>query len=230
MERGRSFWSVGRWVGPSVVVPSDSCRHYLISDQGKQGGAVASVRKRALGVLMALQFEIFVHGEGKRPSVVAASSDETLRDVLVRAGIISAGETDAILVFVGECDEALREADDVEDGVDQHAPVDAHRTLHALGVRAHHHVHHHRCRHVAVDVNFGGQTKHRRFSPATTIAVVAAWARKKFKLDPASASEFRLQICQQTDKPRDDVHLGELVEAPKCAICFDLVKEVTPQG
>jgi hypothetical protein len=43
-------------------------------------------------------------------------------------------------------------------------------------------------------------------------------------------SEFRLQICGTTDKPRDDVHLGELVEAPKCAICFDLVKEVTPQG
>ena len=63
-----------------------------------------------------------------------------------------------------------------------------------------------------------------------TIAVVTAWARKKFKLDPVSASEFRLQICGTTDKPRDDVHLGELVEAPKCAICFDLVKEVTPQG
>jgi hypothetical protein len=177
---------------------------------------------------MASQIEVFVHGQGKKPVVVGASSDETLRDVLVRAGI-PAGETGG-LVFVGECDEALREADDVEDGADEHAPVDANQTLDALGVRAHRHVQHHRCRHVAVDVNFGGKTKHRRFSPATTIAVVAAWARKKFKLDPASASEFRLQICHTTDKPRDDVHLGELVEAPRCAICFDLVKEVTPQG
>jgi hypothetical protein len=179
---------------------------------------------------MASQIEIFVHGQGRKASVVAASSDETLRAVLVRAGMIPAGEAGEVLVFVGECDEALREADDVEDGADQHAPVDANQTLDGLGVRAHHHVHHHRCRHVAVDVNFGGQTKHRRFSPATTIAVVAAWARKKFKLDPVSASEFRLQICGTTDKPRDDVHLGELIEAPKCAICFDLVKEVTPQG
>jgi len=178
---------------------------------------------------MASQIEIFIHGQGKRPIVVSASSDETLRDVLIRAGM-PAGETGAAFVFVGECDDALREADDVEDGADQHAPADANQTLDALDVRAHHHVHHHRCRHIAVDVNFGGKTKHRRFSPATTIAVVAAWARKKFKLDPASASEFRLQICHTTDKPRDDVHLGELVEAPKCAICFDLVKEVTPQG
>ena len=179
---------------------------------------------------MASQIEIFVHGQGKKPSVVAASSDETLREVLVRAGIIAAGETGAILVFVGECDEAMREADDVEDGADQHAPVDANQTVDALGVRAHHHVHHHRCRHVVVDVNFGGQTKHRRFSPATTIAVVTAWARKKFRLDPASASEFRLQVCGTKNQPRDDEHLGELVEVPKCAICFDLVKEVTPQG
>jgi hypothetical protein len=174
--------------------------------------------------------ELFVHGQGAKPVVVAASSGETLHDVLVRSGIIPAGETGAILVFVGECDEALREADDVEDGVDEHAPVDANQTLDALGVRAHHHVHHHRCRHIAVDVNFGGTTKHRRFSPATTIAIVTAWARKKFKLDPAAASEYRLQICHTTNTPRDDMHLGELVEAPKCAICFDLVKEVTPQG
>jgi hypothetical protein len=179
---------------------------------------------------MASQIEIFVHGQSTKPVVVNASTDETLRDVLVRAGIIPAADAGAILVFVGECDEALGEADDVEDGADQHAPVDMNQTLDALGVRAHHHVHHHRCRHVAVDVNFGGTTKHRRFSPATTIAVVTAWARKKFKLDPASASEFRLQICHTTNKPRDDERLGELVEAPKCAICFDLVKEVTPQG
>lgn len=175
-------------------------------------------------------FEIFVHGQGANPVVVAASSSEILRDVLVRAGMVPAGETSAIFVFVGESDEALREAGDVEGGVDQHAPVDANQTLDALGIRAHHHVHHHRCRHIAVDVNFGSNTKHRRFSPATTIAVVTAWARKKFKLDPAAAHEYRLQICQTTSTPRDDVHLGELVGAPKCAICFDLVKEVTPQG
>jgi hypothetical protein len=179
---------------------------------------------------MASQIEIFAHGQGTKPVVVSASTDETLRDVLVRAGIISAADMGEILVFVGECDDALREADEVENGADQHAPVDVNQTLDTLGIRAHHHVHHHRCRHIAVDVNFGGATKHRRFSPATTIAVVTAWARKKFKLDPASASEFRLQVCQTTNKPRDDERLGELVEAPKCAICFDLVKEVTPQG
>jgi hypothetical protein len=162
--------------------------------------------------------EIFVHGQGAKPVLVAASSGEILRDVLVRAGIIPAGETSTILVFVfvAECDEALREADDVEDGVDQHAPVDANQTLDALGVRTHHHVHHHRCRYIAIDVNFGGKTKHRRFSPATTIAVVTAWARKKLKLDQAAASEYRPLICHTANTPRDDVHIGTM------AICSSL--------
>ena len=78
------------------------------------------------------EIEIFVHGQGAKPTVVTASSGEVLRDVLARAGVI---ETAAIFVFVGECDDALREADDVEDGVDEHAPVDANQTLDALGCR-----------------------------------------------------------------------------------------------
>lgn len=179
---------------------------------------------------MASKIEIFVHGQGVKPVVVTASADEILRDVLIRAGAFTAADARTILVFVGECDEALREAVDVEGGADDHAPVDAGLTLGALGIRDHHHVHHHRCRHVKVDVNFSGQTKQRRFSPATPIAVVTEWARKKFHLDPAGATEYVLQLCQSTEQPRADKHLGELVTAPACAICFDLVREVTPQG
>ena len=155
--------------------------------------------------------EFFVHTQGAKPVVVTASSGEILRDALLRAGIITAADAGEILIFVGECDEALREADDIEVGADEHAPVDPNLTLDELGVHAHHHVHCHRCRHVAVEVNFGGQTKQRRFSPATTIAVVTEWARKKFHLDPAAASEYVLQICQSTEQPRADRHLGELV-------------------
>ena len=44
--------------------------------------------------------EIFVHGQGAKPMIVAASSGETLRDVLIRAAIIPAGETSASHVFV----------------------------------------------------------------------------------------------------------------------------------
>jgi hypothetical protein len=148
---------------------------------------------------------------------------------LVRSGVIRPEQQD-ILVFIGECDEALAEPEDTEGGADQHAPADATLTLEVLELERHRHIHCHRCRHVAVKVNFSGKTKHHKFSPATTIAVVTQWARKKFRLDPAAAAEYVLQICTSTDTPRSDKHLGELVESPKCSICFDLVKEITPQG
>jgi hypothetical protein len=62
------------------------------------------------------------------------------------------------------------------------------------------------------------------------VGTVAEWARKKFHLDAATAHEYVLQLCNTTDQPRPDKHLGELVDAPQCSICFNLVKEVTPQG
>jgi hypothetical protein len=175
------------------------------------------------------QLEIFFHGAGVKPTVAAAAVAEILRDVLARAGVDTADGRDS-LVFVGECDEALSEADDVEDGADQHTPADATKTLGQLELERHRHVHVHRCRHVAVDVNFLGKTKRHRFSPATTVATATAWARKKFHLDPATAAEYVLQLCNSTEQPRADQHLGELVKAPHCSLCFDLVKEVTPQG
>jgi hypothetical protein len=174
------------------------------------------------------ELELFVHGQGVKPKVVVASLGDTLRDVLIRVEAIERTGPD-VFVFVGECEEALIEPED-SDGVDQDAPVDINITLEALEIKRHRHVHYHRCRHVAVEVNFGGDTKHRKFSPATTIGVVTQWARKKFRLDGAAAAEYVLQICKSTDQPRSDEHLGELVEAPKCSICFDLVKEITPQG
>ena len=178
--------------------------------------------------MAAKQLEIFLHGAGSKPKVVEAASTDLLMEVLVRAGAAAPGATD-ILVFVGEWDEALREPEEVEGGADQHEPADVTRSLDELGLERHRHVHVHRCRHIAVKVNFM-KTKHHRFSPATTVATATAWARKKFQIDPATASEYVLQFCGSTTQPRADQHLGELVTPADCSLCFDLVKEVTPQG
>jgi hypothetical protein len=150
------------------------------------------------------ELELFVHSQGAKPRVIKAPTGDVLRDVLIRF--------------------------ETEDGVDKHAPVDVTLTVEVLELKRHRHIHVHKCRHVAVEVNFNGKTKRRRFSPAATVGVVAHWARKKFHLDAAAAAEYVLQLCNSLDRPRPATHLGELTQPPKCAVCFDLVKEVTPQG
>jgi hypothetical protein len=175
------------------------------------------------------EFELFIHGQGEKPSVAVASPHEVLRDVLVRTGFIKEGDRE-VLVFVGEWDEAVREPDEIQDGEDQHEPVDVLLTIEALELHRHRHVHVHRCKRVAVQVNFTGHTKRHRFSPAATIGVVTLWARKKFGLEGAAGAEFVLRICGSDKQPRPSEHLGELADSRTCTLCFDLVKEVTPQG
>jgi hypothetical protein len=179
--------------------------------------------------MIAQELELFIHGQGAKPRSIFAAPNETLREALVRVGIIRESAQE-ILVFVGECEEALAEPDNLEDGCDGHAPVDINLTVEVLEVERHRHVHCHTCRHVGVDVAFNGKTKRHKFSPSTTVATATQWARKKFHLDPAAAAEYVLEICGTTDKPRPGMHLGELVKSGTCSLCFDLVKEITPQG
>lgn len=178
---------------------------------------------------MEAKFEVFVHIAGSKPRIVEAEAGEVLRDLLLRAEAIAA-DGDDTLVFVGLCEEALQEPEEIEDGEDQHGPVDIQMSIDVLDLGRHRHVHVHRCRHVAVEVNFLTKTKRHRFSPATTVGTATAWARKKFRIDPATAHDYVLRVCQSMKQPRPDEHLGELVTAPHCSLCFDLVKEVTPQG
>ena len=175
------------------------------------------------------EIEHFVHAPGGKPKVAVAAAEDTLRDVLIRLEVIR-DEPDGLHIFVGECVEALNEADEIDNGADEQATVDVSLTLAVLEIHRHRHVHVHRCRHVAVDVNFGGKTKRHRFSPNTTVGVATDWARRKFHLDPAVANEYVLQLCGSLVQPRSDEHLGDLVQGEACSICFDLVKELTPKG
>jgi hypothetical protein len=175
------------------------------------------------------QVEYFLHGQGTKPKAAFAASGDILREVLIRLEIIRE-EPDGFQVFVGECAEALREPGEVDNGADEHAPVDIDLTLAVLEIHRHRHVHVHRCRHVALEVNFGKETKRHRFSPNTTVGVATEWARRKFHLDPAVASEYVFQLCGSLTQPRSTEHLGDLVDGTTCSICFDLVKELTPKG
>jgi hypothetical protein len=184
------------------------------------GGADAELRA---------EIEHFLHGPSMKPKLGHASADETLREVLIRYEVLRDGQDD-VFVFVGECVEALVEPDGIDDGADGHQTVDIGLTFAVLEIERHRHVHVHRCRHIAVGVNFGKETKKHRFSPNTTVGVATEWARRKFHLDPAVAAEYVLQICNSPEQPRSTEHLGDLVGGTMCALCFDLVKELTPKG
>jgi hypothetical protein len=179
--------------------------------------------------LIEQEIEHFVHAPGGKPKEAVAAAEDTLRDVLIRLEVIRE-EPDGLHIFVGECVEALNEADEIDNGADEQATVDISLTLAVLEIRRHRHVHVHRCRHIAAVVNFDGKTKRHRFSPNTTVGVATDWARRKFHLDPAAAGEYVFQLCGSPEQPRSDQHLGDLVRDETCSTCFDLVKELTPKG
>ena len=159
--------------------------------------------------------EFFVHCQRAKPQIIHAVLGDKLGDVLGRAGIESLAD---LHVFVGE-----------SDGKNDHDPVDPDVPLDTLDVQQRH-VHCYPCPDVVVDVNFGGQTEQWKFSPATTIGVVTRQAHRKFLRNDAAASDYVLRLCGTNERqPRFDEYLGELVQA-SCSLCFDLVKEITPQG
>jgi len=175
-----------------------------------------------------MPIEIFIHASGRAPSVAAVEATEKLIDVLEREGIAAEAHADAF-VFAGESTDVLIEIE-AEDRVDATLPVDKNHTIAELKLGHHHHVHVAHCRHVKVEVHYGVKTKSRTVAPSTTVSTLAAWAHKAFKIDPAIAAEYVLQIFGTTTQPRGDTHIGELTKKPPCAVVFELVKEITPQG
>jgi hypothetical protein len=168
------------------------------------------------------EFDLFIHREGDTPRPVRASTSERLAEVLKR--VDSALGPD-VLVFVGESDHARGDDREEDGGEDGHQPADPTLAVAALGLHRGGHVHCHRCRRVAVAVNYGGRTKRHKFSPAATVATATDWAKKKFKLTDTDALMYVLQVCDSNSRPRPNVHLGELVHFPACDLCFDLVPE-----
>ena len=166
--------------------------------------------------------EIFLHGAG-RPQVVEGLPAETLRNLLGRCGALpEAGQ----MVFVGESDDAIRNPDAEADA---HEPADIEMTLEVLELPRHRHVHtraHHR---IEVIVRYNGERK-RRFSPAAPIAVVTAWAKKRFGIDPTTGADLILVLLPGKTQPRPDEHLSELLRPGQHVLEFDLVAEVKPQG
>ncbi len=169
-----------------------------------------------------MEIEIFVHGNGRKSVVLKVGEDDVLSEVLAAAGLFDKDD----VIFIGDGEDDI--ADD--EGEDDDSPVDPGATVKQVDLSRHRHVHVGRCKRIAVEVHYLGKTKKRKAAPKRTVGAIARWARRVFRIDPAVASEYVLQIAGTSEQPRPDTQLGELTKAPTCAIGFDLVKEVTPQG
>lgn len=164
--------------------------------------------------------EIFLHGKGQ-PKVVFALFTESLRELLQREDALPSEEQ---FVFVGEADEERGQSEE-----DTHEPANIELTLEQIGFRQYMHVHTRTVRHVAVTVYYNGQEKKHRFSPATTVAMVTAWAKARFNIDPTNG-DLVLALKPSDVRPRPEQYLGDLLQPEEHKLEFNLVREVTPQG
>ena len=165
------------------------------------------------------EIELFLQGEGIPDiTLVRVPRDGTTRDIVeaARARGLSAPDGAGAVVLV----------EDAEGPLAPDAPLEA------AGIAHRGRVHVHRCRRVAVTVNFNADQKTEPFPPSATVARVKAWAVGKhgFGLTGIDATEHLLQACGSTARPDEDVHIGTLVEVSACGLCFDLVAKQRVEG
>lgn len=165
------------------------------------------------------EIEIFLQGEGIQDIVlVRIGRAGTVQNIIEVAQLhgLSPSTTDEVFVLIE----------------DTETPLALEQTLEIVGIRHRSRVHVHRCRQVTVTVNFNGDHKTHSFPPSTTMARVKQWVVSKdgFNLTEIDATEHLLQICGSSGRPDEDIHIGALVTASMCEICFDLIAKQRVEG
>jgi hypothetical protein len=163
--------------------------------------------------------ELFVQGEGMRDiALVRVPEGGTVRDV------VEAARAHGLRTEDGETLSVTVENDDTE--------LDLDASLSAAGIADRGRVHVHRCKKVAVTVNFNARQATDDFPPSTTVKRLKKWAdsKKGFDLRGADATEHLLQLCGSGERPDEDTHIGSLAEVPDCSLCFDLVPKSRVEG
>lgn len=167
--------------------------------------------------------EFFIHDGHQAGRLVNASITETLEAILRREGIAL---DEAFLVFVSDAADGA----EADDAADEPEPVPPGCTLATAGLKHHGHVHCHRCKRIQVSVNYQSKTKERAFAPNARIRRVRRWALKAFGLTGPAAGDYVLQPCGSDVDAGLQQHVAEFVRDHTCSACFDLSKEITPQG
>ena len=165
------------------------------------------------------EIELFLQGEGLREiTLVKVPYQGTVQDIVevARSHGLNTPNDVEVLVLLENTDE----------------PLSLDLKIEAAGITHRSRVHVHQCRRVDVMVNYNADHKAETFPPSTTVARVKKWVVSKhgFDLSDIDASEHLLQLCNSTARPDEDIHIGTLVDAPACGLCFDLVAKQRIEG
>lgn len=107
--------------------------------------------------------------------------------------------------------------------VEEEADLDPGRTWHDHGIRHGHRVHGHRCRLVAVTVDYAGRTIEREFRANKRVARIKDWAVGEFKIPLLDAADLVLAYGHPLQPVNPDLHVGDL-KVTDCKVDLQLVR------
>lgn len=160
--------------------------------------------------------EVFLQGPGLAITLVKLPADGKISDLIAQASEkgLKIGAEEKLDVWLENAEEPLKSGS----------------SLAEAGIKSRSRVHVHTCRRIHVTVNFNNQSHQHPFSPSSTIGDVKEWAAKKFNLGEVDASEYVLQVCGTTTRPKEETQVGVFAEPGQCTACFDLIPEQRVEG
>jgi len=94
----------------------------------------------------------------------------------------------------------------------------------------HHHVHHHPCRSISVEVVYNGRSVRVDGPPSMTAQTVLLQAIADFGIDPATGADLVLRRPGSDDDIPSSAPIGELVPRGECSLALDLRPGHREQG
>ncbi len=161
--------------------------------------------------------EIYVHGENcAEPKLVEISTEATIADIINKYREVMNmphAKVEEIELFIEDEDQPKHKE---------------HHHEHA-GIKKRHHVHCHRCKNVAVTVEYNNQTHTISFQPSATGATVLKKAAVEFKISEKDAADLILKLPDGNILKSTD-HIGSFVSHPHCQIKLLLIHNTQVQG
>ncbi len=177
---------------------------------------MAGTTPRVLKQIMTKHIQLYLHGAGTADEkIIEVPENATVHDIIAEAKKLGFTEDFETALFV-------------EDG---YVELDHKHRLHECSIKHKHHIHVHRCRKIAVAVNFNGVDKTHNFTPGTRVSRVLHWAVNAFDLHGVDAKNKELHLGGTNGTVLTaNQHIGSFAHPPQCSVTVYLTGIVEVQG